>query len=374
MRGLYVHIPFCVKKCRYCDFLSAPCGPEIRERYVDALVSEIRRRRDKTGKCQTVFIGGGTPSVLTAGQLEKVVTALRESFDVAEDAEFTAEANPESLTREKALAMRALGVNRLSIGFQSLSERALGILGRVHSSRQAVEAFYNGREAGFDNINVDLIFGIPGETGPEFRDTLERVISLSPEHVSAYSLIVEEGTALCDDIASARIPEPDDGQDREDYHFAVQALKAAGYCHYEISNFAKPGHESKHNLGYWEQREYFGFGPSAASFNGGRRYANVPDVTRYIETGGDPGFSEDDFLGEEELAKEFMMLGFRLTEGPDFGRFREKYSLDPFERFRESFDRLEGRGLIVKTEDRNRPFRLTPKGLDLANEVFREFV
>lgn len=373
MLGLYVHIPFCVKKCRYCDFVSAPSGPGLREEYVDAVVCEIKRRSDRSRICDTVFIGGGTPSVLAAEQLERIASALRESFVIKEGAEFTAEANPESLSYEKAAALKSIGVNRLSIGFQSLSKRALKLLGRVHDEKQAVLAFENAGRAGFDNINIDLIFGLPGETDGEFEDTLRRVISLGPGHISAYSLIVEEGTPLEKDISDGLVPEPDETRDRNDYRLAVKMLKEAGYDRYEISNFAKPGRESKHNLRYWEQEEYLGFGPAAASYACGRRFTNTCDVGLYVEKGGDAELSEDDTLSPEETMREFMMLGFRLAEGPDFEKFKVKFGKDPDVLFAGGLASLEKRGLIWRGGG-GRPFSLTEKGFDFANEVFREFV
>ena len=374
MLGLYVHVPFCVKKCRYCDFVSEASDCDRRDRYVNAVAAEIRRRGDRSRRCDTVFIGGGTPSVLTGEQLKRIGDALRESFTIEPDAEFTVEANPDSLTPEKAAALKETGANRLSIGFQSLSECALGVLGRVHSAEKAVEAFKNARRAGFENINIDLIFGLPGEPEGEFENTLRRVAELGPEHISAYSLIVEEGTPLARDIMSGILPEPDDERDRADYRFALAFLKESGYRQYEISNFAKPGMESKHNRRYWRQEEYLGFGPAAASFEGGRRYSNTGDIRLYTENGGLASFSEDQILSRDELMNEYMMLGFRMTDGPDFEHFRKIYGADAEELFSGKLKYLEGEGLIENRQSKTNPFRLTPKGLDFANRIWREFV
>ena len=374
MLGLYVHVPFCVKKCRYCDFVSEASDCDRRDRYVKAVAAEIRRRGDRSRRCDTVFIGGGTPSVLTGEQLKRIGDALRESFTIEPDAEFTVEANPDSLTPEKAAALKETGANRLSIGFQSLSERALGVLGRVHSAEKAVEAFKNARRAGFENINIDLIFGLPGEPEGEFENTLRRVAELGPEHISAYSLIVEEGTPLARDIMSGILPEPDDERDRADYRFALAFLKESGYRQYEISNFAKPGFESKHNRRYWRQEEYLGFGPAAASFEGGRRYSNTGDIRLYTENGGLASFSEDQTLSRDELMNEYMMLGFRMTDGPDLEHFRKIYGADAEELFSGKLKYLEGEGLIENRQSKTNPFRLTPKGLDFANRIWREFV
>ncbi len=374
MLGLYVHVPFCVKKCRYCDFVSAPSDCAEREQYVDAVVSEIAWRSNRSRSCDTVFVGGGTPSVLTEKQLERIADALRRSFDIEPGAEFTVEANPESLTYEKAAALKGIGVNRLSMGFQSLSERALGVLGRVHNCEKAFEAFENARRAGFENINIDLMFGLPGEPEGEFEDTLKRVCELGPEHISAYSLIVEEGTPLAHDISTGRLPEPDDGRDRADYSFARKILEKYGYRQYEISNFAKPGFESKHNMRYWRQKEYLGFGPAAASFERGRRYSNTDDIGVYIKGCGRAEPEEDAVLSKEELMDEYMMLGFRMTEGPDLEHFREIYGVSAAEKYSGKLDSLEKEGLIERYKTDLAGVRLTEKGLDFANRVFREFV
>lgn len=374
MLGLYVHVPFCVKKCNYCDFVSKPSGCDLKEKYVDAVVSEIRRRGNGSMRCDTVFIGGGTPSVLTERQLDQLINALRGSFNIDENAEFTVEANPESLTYEKALMIKHAGVNRLSIGFQSLAPRALKLLGRAHDADKALEAFDNARRAGFDNVNVDLIFGLPGEPAGEFEDTLRRVVDLSPEHISAYSLIVEEGTPLERDIASGVTPEPDDLTDRNDCRFAIDYLKDAGYSHYEISNFAKPGRESKHNTRYWLQDEYLGFGPAASSFEGGRRYTNTRDIDLYIEKNGLAELDEDCTLTREELMNEYMMLGFRLIAGPNVDQFERKFGVPAAQVFGKKLEALAKKGLITIDQCDRSPYRLTAAGLDFANEVFREFV
>ena len=372
--GIYVHVPFCVKKCRYCDFVSGPSDCLEREKYVEALLCETKRRGDKSMPCGTVFIGGGTPSILSPSQIMKLADALRESFDLTNVTEFTVEANPESLSPEKAEAMKLAGASRISIGFQSLEPRALKVLGRVHTAEQAVRAFETARNAGFENINVDLMLGLPGEPEGEFESSLKKVIGLSPEHISAYSLIVEEGTPLAEDIASGRIPEPDDERDRDDYHLARDILHKAGYIQYEISNFAKPGMESRHNRRYWEQKHYVGLGAAAASFTGLRRFTNTKDVALYTEKLGDVKPDEDDTLGIGEAMSEFMMLGFRLTDGPDFAEFKRRYGEDPGALFAEKLGKLEARGLIGRSGSAERPYRLTEKGLDFANEIFTEFV
>ena len=391
MLGIYVHVPFCVKKCRYCDFLSFP-GMEARFGcYVEAVCREIRERggelransadENKSGRegcdrarVDTVFVGGGTPSVLPTEGLVKILRTVMETFDVAPDAEISVEGNPESLSFEKLARLREAGFNRLSIGFQSLSDGRLSALGRVHDREKALEAFRAARRAGFDNINVDLIFGFPGEPEGEFERTLSDVLELGPEHISCYSLIVEDGTPLASDVSSGKLPEPDDARDRADYRLAVKKLKNAGYVHYEISNFARPGRESRHNLRYWRQLEYLGFGPGAASFIDGRRFANSGDVEKYVSGVFETDPDSDETLTAAALRDEFMMLGFRLTDGPDFDEFSRRFGVRPEDFFADRLEKLVKNGLIEKRPDGSRPYALTEKGLDFANEVFSEFV
>lgn len=387
--GLYVHIPFCLRKCVYCDFLSFPCGngkdlpPDTAESYLSALFSELKRAgvqcRDRI--VDTVFIGGGTPSVLPLGAVSRLLSCIRASFRLSDQSEITIEANPGTVTAEKFAEYRTAGINRLSLGFQSLDDRILSFLGRVHNEEQAVSAFREARLAGFDNINIDLIFGLPIPDRKAFRETVEKVIALSPEHISAYSLIVEEGTPLCSKIESGELPEPDDRNDREDYAYCRKRFAEAGYIHYEISNFAKPGRECVHNLKYWRQEEYLGVGLGAASFLDGIRFANGDDLGKYIANDGNCGMREEIRLSEDKLRKEFMMLGFRMLEGPDFMHFEEKFHMRAEDCFGKSFAGLTEKGLIAPVQEDENPagcgkygFTLTEKGLHFANSVFKEFI
>lgn len=393
--GLYIHIPFCLRKCIYCDFLSFPCGelrargenPDPVEDYLAALLCELgslgSRYGDRT--VDTVFIGGGTPSVLPASAVSRLLSCVRSSFRLSAFPEITLEANPGTLTPEKLAEYRSAGVNRLSLGVQSLDDRVLSFLGRIHTEEQAVTAFRDARRAGFDNINLDLIFGLPIPEQEAFRETVEKVIALSPEHLSAYSLSVEEGTPLFDRIARGELPEPDDRIDRADYAYCRRRFKEAGFLQYEISNFAKPGRACAHNLKYWRQEEYIGAGLGASSFVGNLRFANGTELAAYLAGSGKAPLREEVCLTEEELRREYMMLGFRLVAGgPDPVRFEEKFGLSPETCFAASLKRLKEEGLIGalpgkeasaggETEPR-RGFVLTEKGLDLANSVFMEFV
>lgn len=334
--------------------------------YVSALIEEIKSSEYKGRHVDTVFIGGGTPSMPDAEKIGEILNAIKENFIVEDDAEITIEGNPDSLSLEKMTKYREYGINRLSMGFQSLDISVLKMLGRVHTRKRAVEAFNEAREAGFSNVNVDLIFGVPGDDRDAFRKTLEDVVALGPEHVSAYSLIVEEGTEIYSKIEGGELSEPDDDVDRDDYHFAVKFLENNGYQRYEISNFAKFGKESRHNTRYWKQDEYIGFGIGAASFVNGRRFANADDLGAYVM--GERSLREDEALSRDELMDEFMMLGYRMSAGPNFERFEEKYGVSALEKYGKTLKNLQNRGLI----DEN--YKPTEKGFDFANEIFEEFV
>lgn len=375
--GVYIHIPFCKAKCLYCDFLSfgaADCRYARRDIYASALLREIARKgRMTSSSVDTVFIGGGTPTVLSSEVLSLIIDSIRENFQILPDAEITVEANPGTVDFEKFKALKAAGVNRISMGFQSLDENVLRFLGRIHTPLQAADAFFAARKAGFDNINIDLIFGMPFDDRESFKSTLSAVAELAPEHISAYSLIVEENTPLCEMIDSGELSYPDDNTDREDYRFCKEFLCKAGYEQYEISNYSKPDKYSRHNMRYWRQDEYLGIGLGAASFLNGRRFSNSDDFDEYVTSNGNPSLREDCELSEKELADEFMMLGFRLMSGPDFYEFKDKFGMFPEEYCGNILEKLSCDGLIKRTVAR-RGFSLTEKGEDFANLVFEEFV
>jgi oxygen-independent coproporphyrinogen-3 oxidase len=324
----------------------------------------------------TVFIGGGTPSLLSENDFKRLFDCINKNFKLHDNSEITVEANPATVSFDKLLFLKKLGVNRLSLGFQSLDNEVLKFLGRIHNEEDAVNAFEQAREAGFSNINVDLIFGMPFDDRNAFETTLKKVVALSPEHVSCYSLIVEEGTALFEMIEKGDVSYPDDVSDRVDYDFCRKLLYNEGFEQYEISNFAKKGYESRHNLKYWRQEEYFGVGLGSASFIKNRRYANCDDFAEYIEKS--PCFSlrEDFLLTEKELADEFLMLGFRTCNGPDFTTFIKKFGKTILNGYKDIFSKLCYENLIkIDYEGENiKRACLTEKGLDFANVVFEEFV
>ena len=324
-KGIYIHIPFCVHKCIYCDFLSAPAGDAVKYAYTKALINEIRNTADGQvkDKITSIFFGGGTPSVLPDGCIADILAAVRDCFDVLDDAEITMECNPGTVNESRLSEYRAAGVNRLSFGLQSADNNELKMLGRIHTFEQFEESFRLARAAGFNNINVDLMSAIPGQTEATLENTFDKVTALQPEHISAYSLILEEGTYLADNIDKFP-PVPDEEEDRRMYHITKQILGNAGYERYEISNYSRPGFECRNNLLYWNRGEYYGFGCSAAGFTENVRYSDIRDVKKYIELNGDIGKLHEniEILTKEDAMEEFMFLGLRKVAGVDVKDFQ----------------------------------------------------
>lgn len=380
--GLYIHIPFCLKKCRYCDFLSFEgSSRELREAYTDALVKELAcySGNGKRPAVDTVFIGGGTPSILATGEIGRILAAAERGFYISGEAEITIEANPKTLTEDKLSAYRAMGINRLSIGAQSMDNDLLSFMGRVHSSRDFAENFQAARDAGFDNINVDLMFGIPGQSRELWEDSLSRVLKLSPEHISFYSLQLEEGTEFCQMYKAGQMDLPPQEEEREMYHRGIDMLKRAGYCHYEISNSAKPGFECRHNLKYWNFDEYFAAGAGAHSFcyDRGRRF-NTADLNQYIkrlQEGMDPveggGYEEESAAG---YMGEYVFTALRTRAGVDTEDFEDTFGVDFCKVYGDKIEKLlqyREKGLLILEEKR---IALTERGIDVSNGIMAEFV
>ncbi len=323
--GLYLHIPFCIKKCSYCDFCSYPAselGREAEESYVKALIGEIESYKRKEVICvDTVFFGGGTPSLLSTDSLEKIFSAIRSTFAIAHESEITLEANPGTLTEEKLCAYRAQGVNRLSMGLQSIHENELKKLGRIHSYSDFLTGYALARKVGFNNISVDLMYGIPDQTLDSFRETLDMIIALTPEHISAYGLIVEEGTPFFDNCNRLNLPDEDAECDM--YALACDRLRSAGYSHYEISNYARAGRESQHNLHYWHSDEYIGVGVSAHSYFENRRFSSSRDFSEYLKDFKSVSSVEP---AADEGAFECAMLALRLSEGLSLADYESRFS------------------------------------------------
>ncbi|MCR5704503.1 MAG: radical SAM family heme chaperone HemW [Eubacterium sp.] len=370
---LYIHIPFCIRKCNYCDFLSAPADEETKRNYVSALIREIQQSSCEEVLVDTIFIGGGTPSILEAEQMEDILSSVRENFHICEDAEITIECNPGTVTEEKLLTYKKFGVNRISFGLQSTNNEELRCLGRIHSYEDFLESYELARKCGFDNINIDLMSALPGQTIESYEETVRKVLALNPEHISAYSLIVEEGTALkrqLDRDGYDCLPSEDD--EREMYYRTEQLLKEAGYHRYEISNYAKEGLECRHNIGYWKRKEYMGFGLGAASLIGNCRYNNTSDFKCYVNA--------QDFesvrVNQEQLSlkdqmAEFMFLGLRMMEGIASEEFRTTFQTDLYAVYGDVIDKFIKQKLLVDNKER---IYLSPKGIDVSNYVMAEFL
>lgn len=375
--GLYIHVPFCLKKCRYCDFVSYPFKEDAAAAYLRAL----RREMELYGQIpdvgekefSSVFIGGGTPTCLAAGELAAILEAAAKIFTLSPGCEITVEANPGTVCLIKLRDLAAAGFNRLSLGVQSFDDRLLRVLGRLHTAGEASGAFTMARAAGFANINIDLIFGIPGQTARESENTLCETVRMAPEHIAAYSLQVEEGTPLAQSIERGEIAPCPEELDLAMYRGAIDNLKSAGYSHYEISNFARPGRESRHNLGYWRNRPYLGLGPAAHSYLGGCRFFNEPSLESYIDrlSRGELPLAGREELSPETEMSETMFTGLRLTGGVDLAGFHRRFGRPAQAVYREQIKKLAGMGLV---EQAGGFLRLTGRGLPLANEVFKEFI
>lgn len=377
---LYVHIPFCVRKCLYCDFLSAAADAETRERYVRALSEEIRGRAEECAdhRVTSVFFGGGTPSVLTGEQIKRLLDKIRDGYCLTRDAEITVEVNPGTADREKLELYRASGVNRLSIGLQSARDEELKTIGRIHTWEQFLEVYCGARAVGFENVNVDLMSALPGQSLEDYLETLRRVTALEPvpEHISAYSLILEEGTPLFELCEKGALRLPDEETDRLMYRETKRMLREKGYRRYEISNYAKAGCECRHNCGYWQRKNYLGFGIGAASMKNNVRYKNGEDLGNYLKR---PLECREDFqvLGLSEQMEEFMFLGLRMTEGVSERLFAECFGKDMEQIYGEIIAKNIRDGLLVRRRadvPGERRLALTDRGLDLSNYVMGQFL
>ncbi len=377
---LYLHIPFCVQKCAYCDFLSAPAGDAAKEEYVDALKQEIKRYRKmaRSYRVSSVFVGGGTPSILSCGQILEIFKTLRQVFAIQSDAEITIEANPGTVTKEKLAAWKQAGINRISFGLQSVKNEELKMLGRIHTYEEFRESYDLARQAGFENLNVDLISAIPGQSVQSWEETLRTVAELGPEHISAYSLIIEEGTKFYQWYREGKQSEghpalPDEEVERTMYEQTQEILNEYGFHRYEISNYAKEGKECRHNLGYWNRTQYLGIGLGASSLIADTRYHLCTDLTSYIERieSGEDLREEIEVLTKEEMMEEFMFLGLRKMQGVSRTRFEHCFGNPIEEVYGDALNKLTEEGLLEIEGDH---IRLTKRGIDVSNSVFCEFL
>lgn len=395
--SLYIHIPFCKKKCLYCDFLSAPACGQVRERYVKALLREMTLVAEAVQEYEiiSVFFGGGTPSLLSKSQMERIMSTVKKKYCISPDAEITVECNPATADLDKLSSYRECGINRLSIGLQSADDAELRELGRIHNYGQFLDTFDSARKAGFTNINIDIMSALPGQTQESYVDTLEKVIALNPEHISAYSLIIEEGTPFYEKyggtVEESYPALPSENVERKMYHATKRILERAGYLRYEISNYAKKGFECRHNLTYWTGVEYLGMGIGAASYVDGVRFKNTTDLDSYVSffinsIGAGiqsplaincekeifhPLHEEIMELSIEERMEEFMFLGLRLKHGVSFMEFQRRFGRPMDEVYGNVIAQLLEKGLLLRNA---KQVYLSKKGTDVANYVMAEFI
>ena len=384
--GIYVHIPFCKHKCYYCDFISYANKENLAERYVNVLIREItdvatgnrldyENGIDELFNVNTIYIGGGTPSFIESKYIVNIISTIKEYFKINENAEITLEVNPGTVNENKLKDYFNAGVNRLSIGLQATNDSLLKEIGRIHTYEEFLNTYKLARKIGFKNINADLMIGLPKQTIEDVEKAVNDLIKLGLEHISVYSLILEEGTVLEEQIRSGKLKLPEDEKEREMYWKVKSILEANGYIHYEISNFAKKGYESQHNLDCWRQKEYVGFGVAAHSYTNDVRYSNIENLEEYIENYENDKL-EETFIFNEKLThnmkvKEYMMLGLRKLNGVSIQEFKEKFAANPIYVFKNELEKLVNEDLLEIDGDY---IRLTKRGLDLANLVWEEFV
>lgn len=373
--GVYIHIPFCVRKCQYCDFLSIS-GEEVqKDRYVEALCREIHQRAEELSgyEIRSLFWGGGTPSVLNSEQFNRIVRTLLESAPHwRQNAEWTVEANPGTVTPELARSWKVAGVNRISLGAQAFQDSILKELGRIHNWEQVRESVSILRSAGFDNLSLDLMMGLPNQRLRDWEETLSQALDLAPEHLSCYSLIVEEGTPLCEKYKAGKLRLPEEEEERQMYALTLEYLEQNGYLQYEISNFAKEGRECRHNLSYWDLSAYRGLGLGASSYIQGIRSRNACSLEQYCEAWNPSALEQvEDEASLKNAVEEWMFLGMRRRQGISEAEFEERFRMRPEKIYSKQLEELSRQGLIIRENGR---IRLSRRGLDFANLVFEAFL
>lgn len=384
--GIYIHIPFCKKKCEYCDFKSYVGKEELMEKYIKWLKYELKEvgegnkldyenNLDRLAVVNTIYIGGGTPSIIDEIYISEILQVIKQNYTLADEVEITIEVNPGTVTEKKLETYRRSGINRLSIGLQETHNEVLKRIGRIHTYEDFLNTYNLARNVGFTNINVDLMLALPGQSVKDLEENVEKIISLKPEHISVYSLIIEEGTPFYNKLQKNELELPKDEVERKMYWSVKNNLENAGYVHYEISNFAKKGYESKHNLACWNQEEYIGFGVAAHSYTNNVRYSNVDRIEEYIKNFEENNESDNFIFHEKQTPsskmKEFMMLGLRKIQGVAVQDFKNKFGTNPIFVYRKELEKLVNNELIEIDGDY---IKLTNKGLDLANLVWEEFV
>ena len=383
--GIYIHIPFCKSKCYYCDFISYCTEEKNVPVYINCMKKEIKFKSEELAKfakknneqfeIDTIYIGGGTPSFIDSKYITELLEIIKESFNIKENCEITIEVNPDSTSLKKLIAYKNSGINRISIGLQSSNDKLLKEIGRVHNFEQFKNAFMNIKNAGFSNINVDLMIALPGQKIKDVKNSLQEIISLKPTHISVYSLILEEGTKLFKEVECGEKKLPSEDLERKMYWYVKDNLEEDGYIQYEISNFAKLKKQSKHNLNCWNQNEYLGIGIAAHSFLNNIRFSNIKDINKYIKNIQNGKFLQNqeihEILSNEDKQKEYMILGLRKIDGIQIKDFKKKFGLNPIFIFKNQINKLVCEDLIEIDGDN---IKLTNKGLNFANVVWKEFL
>ncbi|MFQ8988828.1 MAG: radical SAM family heme chaperone HemW, partial [Intestinibacter sp.] len=372
MLGLYIHIPFCVQKCKYCDFNSYKIEKDKKEKFLNDLKKEMSLYTNKDRKINTIFFGGGTPSILSNTEMKMIMDEINKNFCIDKDAEISMECNPGTLNKEKLEFMKSLGINRLSIGLQAVQEDLLGYIGRIHNYEQFEKNYIEARKAGFKNINIDLMYNLPHQTFEDWKETLDKIIELNPEHISAYSLILEEGTQLYDMYMDKDFELSDEDEDIKMYEYAIECLKLNGYKQYEISNYAKEGYECKHNILYWKCKNYIGLGPGASGYINNVRYNNVKDLDDYHDklSKNEKPIEFCENLTEKDKIEEKIIMGLRMNDGIIFKDF-EEFGINFEEKYKEQLKKHESLDLITKT---NKGFKFTQKGREISNNIFLDYI
>ena len=374
--GIYIHIPFCKQKCFYCDFCSFANKNEMQGKYVETVINEIKNITHKEKyTVTTIYLGGGTPSILNPNYIKNILQEIKSSFEILDDAEITIEINPGTVNEEKLKRYKEYGINRISIGLQSANDKILKNIGRIHDYKQFEETFFYARKCGFKNINVDLMIGLPTQAIEDVKQTLEKIIQKNPEHISVYSLIIEEGTIIEKLINENKLQLPDEETERIMYWTVVNELKENGYNQYEISNFSKKTYESKHNTNCWKQKQYIGLGTSAHSYLNKKRYSNTNNIEEYIKNIQENNISKNITIHEEQTEEstmnEYMLLGLRMIQGININEFKQKFKIDPTIKYKEILEKLQKENLIQITET---SIKLTKQGIDFGNIVWEEFI
>lgn len=390
MLGLYIHIPFCVKKCKYCDFNSYKMDIDAKKRYIEDLKIEMELYSNKLYKdnkykkkedyhlnsddtITSIFVGGGTPSILTSDEIREIFTSVRAMFNIDKNAEITIECNPGTLTLEKLKTMKDIGINRLSIGLQAVQEQHLNFIGRIHTYEEFEKNYKDALSVGFKNINIDLMYSLPNQTLCDWKETLQKVSDLNPTHISAYSLILEEGTELYNMYESNKFELIDENMDIEMYEYTINYLKSKGYNQYEISNYSKDGYNCEHNILYWECEHYIGLGAGASGYINKNRYNNLESLDDYhlSLTKREKPIQENEILSEKDMIEEKIFMGLRMNKGIEFEDFKKKFGLDFREKYNKQIEMLLDRKLINQSFE---GIQLTQKGREISNSIFIEFM